>query len=644
MSAVKHDYVVALALGPVQGFIASARRSRDLWAGSWILSELAKAAAAAWAQTGAQLVFPSVDDTQALTPGSELNVGNKLRAVLRGCDEAQVRDFVRRGADAARRRWCDLADQAWTALGNGGTAGLREDIWRRQRDDLVEVYGAWARIEGGMDGPGYAAATSAAERALAARKATRDFAPAALAANEAGLQVPKSSLDGARETVLHGQGQLSQGMRRRLGLARAEQLDVAGVVKRLTGRPEQFTPLTRVVADDWLQALSPPDRQALADAWEPLVASGLATRVQGNRERYADFAYDAGLCWRSRWPQVMAGAASDAERDDLQRLQSVLKPLWRRYGEPVPYGVLLQADGDRMGELLDAVPTLAGHVEITRQLSAFAQHVPDLVRRYRGHAIYAGGDDVLALVPLSQAIECAQTLAQAFAQSMREAAEALGLVDSQRTLPSLSVGLALVHVMEPLGVWRAHALAAEKYAKGDHEPQPRRRNALSVRLAIRAGHLVQVRWRWDEVCEGRSAVQWLQHWRSAFARQSRQLPSRLAYDLRDLARQAKRLGCSGGGATSAECDAWLQAEWKLLLQRARLPTGQPLPPDVCDDLQKRLTHWSQPTAASGEQRPVGEAAGASKLTAGGMEALAQELILARWLAARSSADLERGAA
>ena len=36
-------YLVNIAIGPVQEFIASARRSRDMWFGSWLLSELSKA-------------------------------------------------------------------------------------------------------------------------------------------------------------------------------------------------------------------------------------------------------------------------------------------------------------------------------------------------------------------------------------------------------------------------------------------------------------------------------------------------------------------------------------------------------------------------------------------------------------------------
>ena len=39
-------YLLTLSIGPVQDFIATARRSRDLWFGSWLLSELSRAVVA----------------------------------------------------------------------------------------------------------------------------------------------------------------------------------------------------------------------------------------------------------------------------------------------------------------------------------------------------------------------------------------------------------------------------------------------------------------------------------------------------------------------------------------------------------------------------------------------------------------------
>ena len=62
-------YLVLIHIGPVQAFIASARRSRDLWFGSWVLSELSKAAAKEVLTLGngnlKTLIFPYPKDEQS---------------------------------------------------------------------------------------------------------------------------------------------------------------------------------------------------------------------------------------------------------------------------------------------------------------------------------------------------------------------------------------------------------------------------------------------------------------------------------------------------------------------------------------------------------------------------------------------------
>ena len=56
---MSEKYLISIAIGPVQDFIASARRSRDLWFGSWLLSELSKAAAEYIDSQKGELIFPS---------------------------------------------------------------------------------------------------------------------------------------------------------------------------------------------------------------------------------------------------------------------------------------------------------------------------------------------------------------------------------------------------------------------------------------------------------------------------------------------------------------------------------------------------------------------------------------------------------
>jgi hypothetical protein len=84
------------------------------------------------------------------------------------------------------------------------------------------------------------------------------------------------------------------------------------------------------------------------------VKNDLATRVRGNQGIYDDFQYDAQFLYRSRLEAELRNYPdADSFNDALNALLKMLKPFWKRYGEPSAYGVLLLADGDRMGELLD---------------------------------------------------------------------------------------------------------------------------------------------------------------------------------------------------------------------------------------------------------------------------------------------------
>ena len=55
-----------ISLGPVQGFVAQARRTRDLWGGSYLLSLLAAHAMHGARQAGGSIIRPLVDNDRLL--------------------------------------------------------------------------------------------------------------------------------------------------------------------------------------------------------------------------------------------------------------------------------------------------------------------------------------------------------------------------------------------------------------------------------------------------------------------------------------------------------------------------------------------------------------------------------------------------
>lgn len=178
-------YLFQASIGPVQAFIASARRTRDLWFGSWLLSELAKAAALRINADGGTLIFPAADSSD-LEPDSALNVANKIVALITN-EPAQVGNDVQAALTA---RLNDIWKEAQKTI-----YGKLDDDKRAEAQlaDLVEYQ--WVALP--FDEAQYATTRAALDALLAARKTTRDFAAVTW-----GGPVPKSSITGQLESVI----------------------------------------------------------------------------------------------------------------------------------------------------------------------------------------------------------------------------------------------------------------------------------------------------------------------------------------------------------------------------------------------------------------------------------------------------------
>jgi CRISPR-associated protein Cmr2 len=188
----------------------------------------------------------------------------------------------------------------------------------------------------------------------------------------------------------------------------------------------------------------------------------------------------------SRWKSVFdeQGLEGSAETWGRQYVQPVL----HKMSEPAPYVVCLVADGDRMGRVIDQMGSASKHRMLSKALSAFADDARTIVeQQHRGILVYAGGDDVLAFVPVPEALACADRLRVRFGDAIA-AATALLSADLR---PTLSVGLGVGHIMDSMGDLLALGREAEREAKRD-------RNALAVVVDKRSGGKRSWRARWSE--------------------------------------------------------------------------------------------------------------------------------------------------
>lgn len=479
------SHLLLVALGPVQEFIAQSRRTRDLWHGSHLLSELSRACARSLAEAEARLVFPALDagDPElipcptAVRPSGHppLNIANKVLAELPPGLEperlardvrAAVGRFWREAVAAPVKRDCAPLIAAGT-----------DEAWEEQIASFLEFSAAWAPLGD------YCEARTSVERAVSSRKNLRDFTPWERQRGK----VPKSSLDGARETVLRPPRQRDEALARQYRIAAAEQLDAVGLVKRAGGAPNQFVPIVNVALSSWTAYA----RTEASSEFERLLRAcddvGLARVVRADLPCARSFPYDASVLLRSRWWAVFEeqGLGPSAETWGARHVA----PLLERLGEPNPYVACLVADGDHVGGAIDGIDSPGGHRAFSRNLSRFASDARRIVeQRHFGSLVYAGGDDVLAFVPVPEAVRCADALRVRFAEIMSESAAA--------DPPTLSVGLGVGHVMESMGDLLSLGRDAERLAKrGDGRSASR--NALAIVLDKRSGGRRVWRRRWD---------------------------------------------------------------------------------------------------------------------------------------------------
>ena len=184
------SWLLQISVGPVQEFIAAARRTRDLWFGSFMLSEISKAAAEALKDAKAELIFPAPNvPDKDLEPDSDLNVANVILARASGDDQA-MNALAERAREAAVARFKEFATKVYEKAKHW----IVKERWDKQVEDVIEFYAAWAEI--GTGEGAYKAARQKVARLLAARKNLRDFLP-----HEGEFGIQKSSLDGLRESV-----------------------------------------------------------------------------------------------------------------------------------------------------------------------------------------------------------------------------------------------------------------------------------------------------------------------------------------------------------------------------------------------------------------------------------------------------------
>lgn len=494
---------IHFALGPVQGFVAQARRTRDLWSGSFLLSYLAGCAMNAVEKCpGGEIIVPEVRNDLLFNC---INSEGKSKAPAIGSlpnwFEAKA-DNPKKAANAAEKAindsWKNIADTVWKEFLRDFKDCSTETIWNRQVPNFWEIN--W---------------TIGQEYALNHRKNWRTHHPPVEGGDHCTMMGDWQELSGyVRSKESKQQDDFWRKIQSipgigKLNLRDGERLCAIALIKRLFPNPnismkaikwevkaENWPSTLYIAAIPWLEKVAVMDSkraeaygQAVINAAPGAKRRGLSEKIESLSNLGAhkflnvdgNFYFEKTLedCQRTPLKDESEIREECKKNPVRQQLKSQLRELYD-IRTPVPFYTILLMDGDKIGDLIQN----NGSDKVSKALAIFTRQVEDTVRIHDGITIYAGGDDVLAMLPLPKALNCALDLSERFENSFEKDGPA-----------TISAGLVFSHYQVPLGAVLSEAhLILNKVAKEENG-----RGSLAVSVLKNSGKYCQWAATWESL-------------------------------------------------------------------------------------------------------------------------------------------------
>ncbi|MGZ5027284.1 MAG: type III-B CRISPR-associated protein Cas10/Cmr2 [Methylobacter sp.] len=422
---------------PVQSFVAQARRTRDLWAGSYLLAWLSGQAMAAIIKDGGKIEMPYVDGDlliQAIQNPQEFfrKKSAEEQAKLRRLGTLPNRFSAQIPEDLDPAIYTKVIQDKWITVANAvrnkidpGKKLIADEFWDRQINNHWEF--AWVTGESSLDSrknlrlpntteESGEKCTVCGERQELSESKKTEFVPNRKASKAWWKNLQQSELD-----LRENERLCAVCLTKRLFPSVAEQA--------INWEVDKYYPSTAYLsAIDWLEDVlkKAKDDETVRNAANGLVSvaeelniykSEYNTRIQCLSEHLEGSGIGKSFIdWDGNVFYLSAIAAGQLQKrgnnetlspDEKNKLSEALKKLQKAAGSSAtPFYALLLMDGDGMGKLIGGLED-QDKGKVSKALADFTGQVPDIVNKNNGRLVYAGGDEVFALLPVSTAIKCA---------------------------------------------------------------------------------------------------------------------------------------------------------------------------------------------------------------------------------------------
>jgi CRISPR-associated protein Cmr2 len=524
-------------LGPVQSFVAQARRTRDFWAGSFLLSWLSAVAIKAVEAQEGELLFPKVEDDYL----AWLENKGVKKAPQQGCIPNRFKggfsavvptDFnAKQVVESVQAAWESLAEAVWEHDLSHCSQPTRE-IWDRQVKHFWEI--SWALTDDEKQ-----------SNLLDRRKNWRSYLPPEEPGVKCMMMDGWQELSGIETPNVKGLAQFWETLRKskksgslESDLRPSEYLCAIAFIKRRFARV--FHDLKAIpMPNDWKLhgwKVNPAVPSVSYMAAAPWLAKVLEVAPEKELAAFHDVAKvltknyygeydtrldcidkalfkraDLELVWdvKSLDGDVFFEAALDNKNRHPNQVQAqqVKKALFSlqsavnkqleakkqlKLEHVSPFYAVLMMDGDSLGSQMS---TPEKQTPISNALNHFTHGVINVVEKHSGFLIYAGGDDVLALLPLEFALQCAYGLRQLYLESFKLHGE--GKVTS-----TLSGAIEYAHIKMPL----SKVLGDAHHLLDDIAKDACGRDSIAVRVWKPGGQHLQWAMPWERAVENGEVI------------------------------------------------------------------------------------------------------------------------------------------
>lgn len=490
------NYLFLFTIGPVQGFIAQARKTQDLYAGSRILSALVLAGIDAFEQAfpGSEIKFPTFDRNV-----ENLSLPNRFIGKLKTDDKEGLEKKADSIRNAVKKTWKEIAMRALKKSGVIAPEGFEDQIKAH-----LDIHWIFKEIDNS-----FAEAYMELERLGGAVKNVRPFAQYEYAGmGEAGR---KCSIDGVNNALFYrrNEGKTPAFLEHAVPVSGfmlnpGEGLSSVSLVKRFYENVSSF-PSTAEVAlmhdeskldeqqKDTLQLfkkLFSNNNEEIALTCLGIFNKKLADQIEINEFDKWNTQFDYQMLFEENL--ISKNIENSKQLGLLRKLQNRLKA-----GLKTKYYALILFDGDKMGKWLSGKNTTSiGTLEsFHKTLSGALSQFGDTLQTYLddtqgyGRTVYAGGDDFLGFVNVHHLFEVMQRLREEFNEKVNKAITDFKQSDKQLTF---SAGIVIAHYKTPFSEILKNARNIEKKAKKEGG-----RNAFGITVIKHSGEVQEAIYKWD---------------------------------------------------------------------------------------------------------------------------------------------------